>query len=300
MTQKLRSTEKIHFNESFRTLARYLIFFNKNIKDKKIGDDSILTWLCIYKSFDLFLPNFRNKQFFNDTIFIDMYKNLKFELRKSIYLLGIEQTSIMQNYAKALYLNGGLKGNEKINTELELILKYINGDKIKIENRRKKLSSSETTILFESINSKDVTTDTIKKLFSLKLTFASSVSKNLIELVIITEDIDFLNKEELTYFLNILNEEIEKKIFYQLYYTGKVSKISENEYFDEDEDMNLEKTTNLGLFIEILNKSKYKSVFKKIFPVIAEHIKYPELNSKEITENELWGNREEESSDFIF
>lgn len=264
-------------NEDFRTLVRYLTFFKKNMTDEKLENNSILIWIYIYKSFEVFFPNFNHLIIKNKEIAENIYNNLRDDLKGNVDLLDISEIENIKKYAEGLYINGGLKGDENINCNLELIFEYLNGSKIEITDIRKELNSSEYISLFERINPKSVTKETISNLFDLELKFSDKIvlSKDLISLITNVNDINFLTEKQLNYFFNILIKEIENNKFYTLTYTNN----NDTEYQDE------EKINKLKLFKNILIKSNSKLNFHVILNAIEKHIKNPSLNSE--SEEEL-------------
>lgn len=276
---------KTESNENFRTLVRYLTFFKKNMTDEKLENNSILIWIYIYKSFEVFFQNFNHLIIKNKEIAENIYNNLRDDLKGNIDLLDISEIENIKKYAEGLYINGGLKGDENINCNLELIFEYLNGSKIEITDIRKELNSSEYISLFERINPKSVTKETISNLFDLELKFSDKIvlSKDLISLITNVNDINFLTEKQLNYFFNILIKEIENNKFYTLTYTYN----NDTEYQDE------EKINKLKLFKNILIKSNSNLNFHVILNAIEKHIKNPSLNSE--SEEELrYQNQEEE------
>ena len=289
--ETIYKNEKIPFktesNENFRTLVRYLTFFKKNMTDEKLENNSILILIYIYKSFEAFFPNFNHLIIKNKEIAENIYNNLKHDLKGNIDLLDISEIENIKKYAERLYINGGLKGDESINCNLELIFEYLNGSKIEITDIRKELNSSEYGSLFKRINSKSVTKETISNLFNLELEFSDTItlSEDLISLINNIEDINFLTEKQLNYFFNILIKEIENNKFYPLIYTNDshyIEEINEVIYYDECQDE--AKIKKLKSFKNILIKSSSNLDFHIILGAIEKHIKNPSLNSKYMEE----------------
>ena len=301
--QKLEIENKIQFNENIRTLDRFLIFFYKNIKGEKIENNSMLIWIYIYKSLDIFLPNFyKNKDTLNQNSFeyfksllpnhiiskkiyikdllpLFIYNSLEKNLKGYIYFLSIKNTKDMKRKAETLYLNGGLKENKKINSNLELIFEYINGEKIEISDIKKEINFSDIPPLLDHIKSKGNNKNIIKKLFTLNLIFESPIGENLIKIILEIDSIDFLSEEELKSFIYIL----KKEKFYGITYVDEYN-ILVNNYSNSNSDKNadLEKIATLKSFFNILTKSKYSSkiFLKDLLFLVKNHIETPSLNSR--------------------
>lgn len=269
-------------NERFRVLTMFLTYFKESILAEDLNNNSSLVWMYIYKSFELFFNNLSIETINSNKIDDEIYKKLEVNLNEKINFLSLSYSIKNKIATQTIYEKGGLREENNF-LNIENILNYLkNGDNKIKENIKINLDHNTSYILFQYINSEN-----ISRFLNLKLEFNYSISQQFIELINKIGTFNILSNNDIEIYFNYLAKEIKNKTFYSLFYQNNHfddgnNIIYENDLLDENKIKTLQNFKNI--ILQNIEQIKNAVNIEPILKLIDDHIKTPSLNSENIND----------------